>query len=543
MAQHLQPGTLLHNGTYRIIDVLGRGGFGITYLALDLNLDRQVAVKEFFPKDYCERTDTTQVTVGTSSAVELVSRLKAKFLKEARNIAKFSHSGIIKIHAAFEENNTAYYIMDFINGVSLNELIRQNGPLSVERAISVITSVGESLSYVHQQKINHLDIKPGNIMWDNLNGCPILIDFGLSKQYDNEGNQTSTTPTGISAGYAPIEQYKNGGISSFSPQTDIYALGATLYFLITGTVPPDATDLAMEGLTFPAGIPASLKSAIQHAMSLRIADRPATVRDFLAELTGDTPTACQGEKKEVKVKQEVQTTPVSSTQKNISGKLNRMPSSKIMPKEGLKALLIFCVVAVMIYSFCINDNGAVGYDSARYLLICLLFIFLCFSIFVVLKNKFLTNKRKELFIIILSLLCILNFFLCINHWLGDATDTYSLSYEFVQEQSLPGAIYNVQTYFSFCIIADILLILYLPDCTPKAIVNQYADVANRYIDAVNSGKSYEIDNAAAALNKFFDRQNRLLKNQKYKYEYMRYLDSQNIPFASSINQVLQNQRQ
>ena len=160
-----------------------------------------------------------------------------------------------------------------------------------------------------------------------------------------------------------------------------------------------------------------------------------------------------------------------------------------------------------------------------------------------LKNKFLTNKRKELFIIILSLLCILNFFLCINHWLGDATDTYSLSYEFVQEQSLPGAIYNVQTYFSFCIIADILLILYLPDCTPKAIVNQYADAANRYIDAVNSGKSYEIDNAAAALNKFFDRQNRLLENQKYKYEYMRYLDSQNIPFASSINQVLQNQRQ
>ena len=136
MAQHLQPGTLLHNGTYRIIDVLGRGGFGITYLALDINLDRRVAVKEFFPKDYCERTDTTKVTVGTSSAVELVSRLKAKFLKEARNIAKFSHSGIIKIHAAFEENNTAYYIMDFINGESLNELIHQNGPLSPERADS-----------------------------------------------------------------------------------------------------------------------------------------------------------------------------------------------------------------------------------------------------------------------------------------------------------------------------------------------------------------------------------------------------------------------
>lgn len=97
--------------------------------------------------------------------------------------------------------------------------------------------------------------------------------------------------------------------------------------------------------------------------------------------------------------------------------------------------------------------------------------------------------------------------------------------------------------FSFGILIDIILLLLLPDNTPKAIANQYAEAANKYIDAVNSGKSYEIDNAAAALNKFFDRQNRLLKNQKYKYEYMRYLDSQNIPFASSINQVLQNQRQ
>lgn len=539
MAQHLQPGTLLHNGTYRIIDVLGRGGFGITYLALDLNLDRRVAVKEFFPKDYCERTDTTQVTVGTSSAVELVSRLKAKFLKEARNIAKFSHSGIIKIHAAFEENNTAYYIMDFINGVSLNELIRQNGPLSPERAISVITSVGESLSYVHQQKINHLDIKPGNIMWDNLNGCPVLIDFGLSKQYDYEGNQTSTTPTGISAGYAPIEQYKNGGISTFSPQTDIYALGATLYFLITGTVPPDATDLAMEGLTFPAGIPASLKSAIQHAMSLRIADRPATVADFIAELKGDKPASPLKEKKVVQAK------PVMPNEKNSLGKLNRIPTLKNMPNKGMKGILCFltlilCTVATIISSFYFNSYGQVHKSDAIVLLICLLFIFLCFSIFVVLKNKLLTISKKRLILLILVLLYISNYFLFVNHWLGDPIYEWS---DWNHELTWAGAIYNVQIYFSFFIIADILLILFLPDYTPKTVANQYADAANRYIDAVNSGKSYEIDNAAVALNKFFDRQNRLLKNQKYKYEYMRYLDSQNIPFASSINQVLQNQRQ
>lgn len=535
MAQHLQPGTLLHNGTYRIIDVLGRGGFGITYLALDINLDRQVAVKEFFPKDYCERTDTTKVTVGTSSAVELVSRLKAKFLKEARNIAKFSHSGIIKIHAAFEENNTAYYIMDFINGVSLNELIRQNGPLSVERAISVITSVGESLSYVHQQKINHLDIKPGNIMWDNLNGCPILIDFGLSKQYDGEGNQTSTTPTGISVGYAPIEQYKNSGISTFSPQTDIYALGATLYFLITGTVPPDATDLAMEGLTFPAGIPASLKSAIQHAMSLRTADRPATVADFIAELTGDKKAT---EKEEVQAKSEGQTTPVSHAQKKKSDTLRHLTSSGETPRKGLKSILFLIAAVICIVASIIDfweplehiDNFG-DRPEGLFVLIVLSLLLINFTVYILVYNDLFTDSKKRSFRDLLCFIYVLNYFLIKIHWLNGINQNY------IQ------AIYCAQMIFSFGILVDLILLLLLPDDTPKATVNQYIISANKYIDAVNSGKSYEIDNAAAALNKFFDRQNRLMKNQKYKYEYMRYLDSQNIPFASNIDQLLYNQRQ
>lgn len=533
MAQHLQPGTLLHNGTYRIIDVLGRGGFGITYLALDLNLDRRVAVKEFFPKDYCERTDTTKVTVGTSSAVELVSRLKAKFLKEARNIAKFSHSGIIKIHAAFEENNTAYYIMDFINGVSLNELIRQNGPLSPERAISVITSVGESLSYVHQQKINHLDIKPGNIMWDNLNGCPILIDFGLSKQYDGEGNQTSTTPTGISVGYAPIEQYKNSGISTFSPQTDIYALGATLYFLITGTVPPDATDLAMEGLTFPAGIPASLKAAIQHAMNLRIADRPATVHDFLAEIIGEKKAT---KKEEVHAKSEVQTTSVSHAQKKNSGTLRHLPSSGETPRMGVKSILFLIAIVICIVASVIDfweplehiDNYG---DRPEALFVLIVLSLLLINITYIIFNNLFTDSKKSFYRYLLCFIYVLNYLLIKIHWLG-----------WIQQNYIK-AIYCAQMIFSFGILIDIILLLLLPDNTPKAIANQYAEAANKYIDAVNSGKSYEIDNAAAILNKFFDRQNRLLKNQKYKYEYMRYLDSQNIPFASSINQLLHNQRQ
>ena len=227
----LKSGTMLRNGTYRIERILGQGGFGITYFATDLSLERCVAIKEFFPREYCDRNkSTSHVRVGTSSNTELVLRLKVKFIKEARNIAKLDHAGIIKIHTAFEENNTAYYVMDYIDGRNLNEIIRNSGPLSEAKSIKYITQVGEALDYIHSRKINHLDVKPANIMIRRYDDRPILIDFGLSKQYDENGNQTSTTPTGISHGYAPMEQYKVGGVSEFSPQTDLYSLAATLYY-------------------------------------------------------------------------------------------------------------------------------------------------------------------------------------------------------------------------------------------------------------------------------------------------------------------------
>ena len=145
----LQIGALLRGGTYRIDRVLGQGGFGITYLATDLSLDKHVAIKEFFPKDYCDRNATTShVTLGTQSTSEFVERLKAKFLKEAKNIAKFDHPNIIKIHAAFEENNTAYYVMDFIEGESLSDRVKRQGALSRAEALEYIYKVGPALPYI-----------------------------------------------------------------------------------------------------------------------------------------------------------------------------------------------------------------------------------------------------------------------------------------------------------------------------------------------------------------------------------------------------------
>ncbi len=284
-AQYLQEGTSLYHGVYRIDKVLGQGGFGITYLATDVNLDMKVAIKEFFPENFCYRdTDTSHVNLGTASSHEFIERLKQKFLKEARNIAKLNHPGIIRIHAAFEENATAYYVMDYIDGCTLYDIVKRNGPLPESKALVYINKVGKALEYIHDRKMNHLDVKPANIMVRHIDDTPVLIDFGLSKQYDSSGMQTSTTLTGLSHGYAPFEQYNEGGVSEFSPQTDIYSLAATLYYLLTGVVPPPAPRLIDDGLTFPQGFPAHLKAPITQAMSTARKNRQSTVGEFLADL-------------------------------------------------------------------------------------------------------------------------------------------------------------------------------------------------------------------------------------------------------------------
>lgn len=286
MAQELKQGAFLRHNTYRIERMLGQGGFGITYLAWDMNLERYVAIKEFFPASFCGRDGaTSQVSLGTQGAREIFTRYKGKFLKEARNIAKFDHPGIIKIHAAFEENGTAYYVMDYIEGMSLNDMVEKQGKMSPEQAVGYIRSVAEALEYVHTRKINHLDVKPANIMVRRSDNRPILIDFGLSKQYDAEGHQTSTTPTGISHGYAPIEQYTAGGVRQFSPQTDLYSLAATLYFLMSGKAPRQATLLIEEGVQFPDEIPMVMRPVIATAMSPGRQQRQPTVSAFIAELT------------------------------------------------------------------------------------------------------------------------------------------------------------------------------------------------------------------------------------------------------------------
>ena len=282
----LKPNTQLKHGEYRIDAVLGQGGFGITYLATQVALNRKVAIKEFFMKEFCERNaDTSHVTLGTSGSREIVERFRAKFIKEAQHIAQLNHPHIVRIHDVFETNGTAYYVMEYHDGGSLADRVKQ-GPLPEAAAVDFVRQVAEALGYLHSRKMNHLDVKPGNILLDEEQRA-VLIDFGLSKRYDEAGHQTSTTPVGISHGYAPMEQYRPGGVGTFSPATDIYSLGATLYRLTTGQTPPDAGEVDEQGLpALPATLSAATRTAIVQAMQPRRKDRPQSIEAFCALLDG-----------------------------------------------------------------------------------------------------------------------------------------------------------------------------------------------------------------------------------------------------------------
>lgn len=285
----LIQGTLLQGGKYRIEQVIGKGGFGITYLAEQPMLERKVCIKEFFFKDYCEREESTShVTLGTKSNKELVERFRRKFLKEAQVISKLHHDHIVQIHDIFEENSTAYYVMDYVDGESLDDKIKREGYLSEPQALAYIKDVASALAYIHSKSINHLDIKPGNIMLRREDQRILLIDFGVSKRYDEETSEgTTTTPVGISHGYSPVEQYRRNGVQSFSPQSDVYSLAATLYKLLTGVTPPEAIEIQDEGLPLAPlrgkNVSESTITAIVNAMKLRT-QRTQSIGAFIADL-------------------------------------------------------------------------------------------------------------------------------------------------------------------------------------------------------------------------------------------------------------------
>ena len=283
--KHLACGSLLQGGKYRIVRFIAAGGFGCTYEAEHVMLRKRMAIKEFFMQDYCNReADTCHVTVGTQSMLEMVNKYKRKFIDEARALSELHHDGIVSVSDVFEENGTAYFVMEYVSGHTLGDLCKSE-PLPEKHALFYIRQVCEALTYVHDNGRLHLDIKPGNVIIEQPSGRAVLIDFGASKQYDAESGENTTTLLGYTPGFAPPEQM-GGNLRFFSPATDIYALGATLYKLLTGQAPPTATE-RISGVPLadlPSGVSSVTRSAVFRALQPDKSKRPQTVRELIALL-------------------------------------------------------------------------------------------------------------------------------------------------------------------------------------------------------------------------------------------------------------------
>lgn len=277
---------------YEIVKMLGAGGFGITYLAHDTTLDRTVAIKEYLPSDVALRTSDSHVTAKSSSSNDDFHWGLTRFLEEARILAKFRHRNIVEVIQIFEANQTAYIVMDFIEGDSLSAAIERDAPMREPDVRKLMGPMLEGLKRVHELGFLHRDIKPGNIIL-RANGDPVLIDFGAARQALEAKSRSLTSV--VTEGYAPIEQYASSG--NQGPWTDMYALAAVAYKCFTGRTPVAATmrlrNDPLEPLEKVAAARASesFLRAIDWALAPDERDRPQTIDQWVASFDPNAQTS------------------------------------------------------------------------------------------------------------------------------------------------------------------------------------------------------------------------------------------------------------
>ena len=291
----LPVGTILH-GTYRLERYLSSGGFGNTYLAKNIEFDETYAIKEFFVKGVCQRDgNSTTISVSNAENTNSFEQQREKFKKEARRLRSLSNPHIVKVYDLFEENGTAYYVMDYVDGENLSaRLKRTNAPLAESEVRNYLNQILDGLEAIHNEGIFHLDIKPANIMMDS-HDVVKLIDFGASKQQSMVGGATMSTGISYTNGYAPSEQMAQS-YDKFGPWTDFYALGATVYKLLTNQDPPSVTDLSEDetedkhfALPMP-NVSEEMKKLVVLMMQVNRLKRPKNVgdiRNFLKQLSSN----------------------------------------------------------------------------------------------------------------------------------------------------------------------------------------------------------------------------------------------------------------
>lgn len=351
---------------YRVEQQLSSGGFGNTYVVRNINFDERWAMKEFFMKGISERdAHTTTVSVASASKPQFEAQ-REKFNKEARRLRRLRHQGIVHVEDLFDDNGTSYYIMDYIGGGSLAQTVKKNGPLSEARVRQLLPMLLDALEYVHEEKMWHLDLKPGNILLDD-NGHPVLIDFGASKQLGVSGAQSTSTGMTYTQGYAPSEQVDQN-LDRIGPWTDLYALGATLYNLLSGQAPPLVSEIQeseAEAFAFPSGVSKQMRQLVVWMMSPNRRKRPqsvAEVRDFLQ--TGDTANNAR------------QTTADDATRMpdDATRTPNRLAKTDPQPsfwqcltnqQKGMMAAATVALAVVLVFILWPGDNGKTSEVSAE----------------------------------------------------------------------------------------------------------------------------------------------------------------------------------
>ena len=295
-AIHMEPGTLLRD-RYIIGKVLGYGGFGVTYIAWDGKLEQKVAVKEYLPGEFSTRMPgQTCITVFSGDKSEQFRDGMKKFVDEAKRLAKFQNeAGIVRIIDSFEENSTAYIVMEYLKGETLTDFLKREGTVTAEKAIEMLTPIMESLQTVHESGLLHRDIAPDNIFLTET-GEVKLIDFGASR-YATTSHSKSLTVL-VKPGFSPEEQYRSRGDQG--PYTDVYSLAATMYRMITGKTPPDAMsrrakyeqeskDILVPPHKLTKNITQAIDVALLNALNVQTGDRTQNIPEFIKELRSDPP--------------------------------------------------------------------------------------------------------------------------------------------------------------------------------------------------------------------------------------------------------------
>jgi len=290
----LTPGYKLH--WYKIKKVLDLGGFGITYLAEDTNLNQSVAIKEFLPIEMAVRDQSSSIHPVSGEYGDQFKWGLDRFMKEAQTLAKFKHPNIVRVFTVFPENNTAYMVMEYEHGMGMDELLKNKNTLSEEKLKAIILPIMDGLKQVHASGFIHRDIKPANIFIRD-DGSPVLLDFGSARQ--SFGQHTQTLTTLVSPGFAPFEQYVSKSDKQ-GPWTDIYGIGATMYRAVIGRSPSEAMDRS-EGLLHtgkdtlvttseinPEGYSPLFLSVIDHALAFKPEDRPQSITEWQLEIDGSS---------------------------------------------------------------------------------------------------------------------------------------------------------------------------------------------------------------------------------------------------------------